>query len=653
MKIKVLNMCLITACAVLLFFIPGKSIVYARAQSDTTQQINLSQVEIVARRQEVYSALARVVTVVTKEEIQNAPVKTLSDLLRYIPGVDIRQRGANGVQADINMRGGTFEQMLVLLNGINITDPQTGHYALDIPVDLSSIDRIEVLQGPGSRELGPNAFSGAVNIITGSSETNRVGVGISGGSYGFLSQEAGGTLVSGPVTAFASASHSRSEGYMEDTDFGITNVFGQVKMRTGQSGRINLQGGFQDKDYGAYGFYSLNPLYANEYEATKTFFGSASFSTTIKRLSVETKVYWRRHHDRFELFRDYRGAYPGYTHNYHLTQVAGVSQTVSLVSFLGKTTMGVDYRNEHIFSNALGEVMADGVPVPFEPDSIFFTRDKRRQNVNGFVSHALYFNKFSASVGVLGNYCDHFGSNFYFGADLGYAFNSYWSLYASVNQSLRLPTFTDLYLNNATQEGNPNLKPEKAITYEAGVKYRHHRWNAGVLGYYRMGRDIIDWVKYSSSDVRFTAVNHARINALGTEMFLEYLSRTMLQRIKLAYSFLTQDKTSEEYDSKYALDYLKHKLTLNIDHIIYKEFSASWRLSFSDRAGNFTNASNLPENYRPFFLTDLRVQWQKGGVTIFCDVNNLFNTSYADYGGIIQPGIWIKSGIKIVYLPQI
>jgi len=127
MKIKVLNMCLITACAVLLFFIPGKSIVYARAQSDTTQQINLSQVEIVARRQEVYSALARVVTVVTKEEIQNAPVKTLSDLLRYIPGVDIRQRGGNGVQADINMRGGTFDQMLVLLNGINISDPQTGH----------------------------------------------------------------------------------------------------------------------------------------------------------------------------------------------------------------------------------------------------------------------------------------------------------------------------------------------------------------------------------------------------------------------------------------------------------------------------------------------------------------------------------------------
>ncbi len=168
--------------------------------------------------------------------------------------------------------------------------------------------------------------------------------------------------------------------------------------------------------------------------------------------------------------------------------------------------------------------MADGVPVPFEPDSIFFTRDKRRQNVNGFVSHALYFNKFSASVGVLGNYCDHFGSNFYFGADLGYAFNSYWSLYASVNQSLRLPTFTDLYLNNATQEGNPNLKPEKAITYEAGVKYRHHRWNAGVLGYYRMGRDIIDGVKYSSFRRSVYGSKSCPNQCAGTEMFLEYLS---------------------------------------------------------------------------------------------------------------------------------
>ncbi|MDR3705207.1 MAG: TonB-dependent receptor [Paludibacteraceae bacterium] len=620
---------------------------FAQTKTDSMQSIRLSEVAVTAQRQQVYSSLAGMVTVMGKEEIAKAPVQTLSDLLRYVSGVDIRQRGANGVQSDLSVRGGSFDQVLVLINGVNITDPQTGHYALDVPIDLSAIDRIEVLQGPGSRVLGPNAFSGAINIITGSSEKSGVGAQIVGGDHGYIYQGANATLRTGNVTTFATASNSRSNGYIDDTDFGITNAFGQVRVDSKTLGNVNIQGGYQDKAYGAYGFYSLKPAYANEYEHTRTFFASASTERSFGKLTIAPKVYWRRHNDEFDLFRDNVGAYVGYTPNYHQTDVTGAAVTASYVSGLGKTSLGLDYRYEHIYSNTLGEAMSTKVHVPFEADSVYFTKEKSRNNFNVSLDHAVYFDKFSASAGALCNYSNDFGSNFYFGGDLGYAFTSAWKAYASANQSLRLPTFTDLYYVAATQQGNPDLNPERAMTYELGLKYHQNRFNGGVSAYYRLGKNVIDWVKYTSSDVKYVAVNHAEVDALGGESFIEYLPKQFVQRVKLSYSYLHLDKQSDGYDSKYALDYLKHKVSLDIDHDLYKGFSASWRFNYSDRAGNYTDANNALVDYKPFFLTDLRLQWTNKKITIFGEATNLFNVKYADYGGVEQPGRWIKSGISV------
>ena len=620
---------------------------FAQTKADSTQSIRLSEVAVTAQRQQVYSSLAGMVTVMGKEEIAKAPVQTLADLLRYVSGVDIRQRGANGVQSDLSVRGGSFDQVLVLINGVNITDPQTGHYALDVPIDLSSIDRIEVLQGPGSRVLGPNAFSGAINIITGSSEKSGVGAQLVGGNHGYIYQGANATLRSGKVTTFATASNSRSEGYIDDTDFGITNAFGQVRVDSKTLGNVNIQGGYQDKAYGAYGFYSLKPAYANEYEHTRTFFASASTERSFGKLTIAPKVYWRRHNDEFDLFRDNVGAYKGYTPNYHQTDVTGAALTASYVSWLGKTSLGLDYRNEHIYSNTLGEAMSTKVHVPFEADSVYFTKEKSRNNFNVSLDHAVYFKKFSASAGALCNYSNDFGTNYYFGGDVGYAFTSAWKAYASANQSLRLPTFTDLYYTSSTQQGNTELKPERAMTYELGLKYHQNRFNGGVSAYYRLGKNVIDWVKYTSSDVKYVAVNHAEVDALGGESFIEYLPKQFVQRVKLSYSYLHLDKQSDGYDSKYALDYLKHKVSLDIDHELYKGFSASWRFNYSDRAGNYSDANNALVDYKPFFLTDLRLQWTNKTITIFGEATNLFDVKYADYGGVEQPGRWIKSGINV------
>jgi iron complex outermembrane receptor protein len=244
------------------------------AQVDSTRNIRLTEVEVTAQKQQLHADLARVVTVMTKEEIATAPAATVAELLRFLSGVDIRQRGVNGVQSDVSMRGGSFDQMLVLLNGINVSDPQTGHYSLDIPVDISSIDRIEILQGPASRTLGPNAFSGAINIITGTSDSSSATLSYTGGDHGLTAPSASGTLALDKAKLFGAVSYNRSDGYAANTDYDILNAFGQVRVNTKATGDMNFQAGFQNKGYGALQFYSLK--YPDQYEHTTSMNASLS-----------------------------------------------------------------------------------------------------------------------------------------------------------------------------------------------------------------------------------------------------------------------------------------------------------------------------------------------------------------------------------------
>ena len=134
------------------------------------------------------------VSVIPREEIEYAPVTSIQELLEYVAGVDVRQRGAEGVQADISIRGGTFDQTLILLNGVNITDPQTGHHNLNLPVSINQIERIEILEGPAARVYGPNAFSGAINIVTRQPDKTSWKLAIEGGSFGYFDVQGAGSF---------------------------------------------------------------------------------------------------------------------------------------------------------------------------------------------------------------------------------------------------------------------------------------------------------------------------------------------------------------------------------------------------------------------------------------------------------------------------
>ena len=155
---------------------------------------------------------ARMVTVMDSVAIASIPATTVNDLLKAAVGVDVRQRGPQGIQTDISLRGGTCEQIAVLLDGISISDPQTGHNSADFPVPISQIERIEILEGPAARTYGTSSLLGAINIVTKKSTSNSVEARLEGGSHGLASGSVAAGMAGRNASHNLSAGYSRSDG---------------------------------------------------------------------------------------------------------------------------------------------------------------------------------------------------------------------------------------------------------------------------------------------------------------------------------------------------------------------------------------------------------------------------------------------------------
>lgn len=620
---------------------------YVSAQTDTSKvsmEYNLDEIEVSAQRAPVaFSQVARIVSVISREEIEAAPVQSIQELLEYALSVDVRQRGPLGAQADVSVRGGSFDQTLILLNGINISDPQTGHHSLDLPVSLKNIQRIEILEGPAARVFGPNAFSGVINIITSADGQTNLKVDLAAGQHKLSDLNVSGNLTNGSWSHFASINRISSDGYIDNTDFKNLNAFYQTKANL-KPGTLSFQVGQTNKAFGANSFYTAT--YPNQFEETKTTFASIKFETG-KKLHVNPSLYWRRHQDRFELFRDNPASwYKG--HNYHLTDVFGSKLDAWISSKFGKTAFGAEVRSENIWSNVLGNALASPVKVPGESGH-FFTKSYSRTTISYFAEHSFYFKNLAISAGAMSNWISDlgFGWNIYPGADISYEFVKHYKLYGSGNSTLRMPTFTDLFYSGPTNVGNPNLKPEKSQTYEGGIKIAYPGFwgHAGV--YYRKGEDLIDWVRQADTE-KWQTQNLTKINTTGVELSGNlspekvWKTKLFLTKLGINYAYSHLEKGTNDVFSYYVLDNLKHKLDFQIEHRVWQKLDASWKISYQDRNGMRTST----EPYKPFWMVNTRLSWKSQSTEVYATASNLFNKKYFDLGPVEQPGRWITVGIS-------
>ncbi len=561
----------------------------------------------------IKSEAGRSVLVITSEEIKNLPVSTVEELLKYVCGFDFQQRGAGGIQVDPSVRSGTFEQTLILLNGFKLTDPQTGHNTLNIPVSLEDIERVEILKGPGSRIFGPNALSGAVNIITRSSATGRFSLAFRRGQYGYQELTTGLKAGGGACHNTLSFSIRSSDGYMENTDFSHLILHDSLSVNF-SSARALFQAGFSEKAFGANGFYS--PSFPEQWEKTRVLFLAGDTFIYGKHSTVNPRVYLRLGSDEFLLKR----SNPSFYRNLHHNLSGGAEIKFYHYSRLGQTTAGLEIRTERIDSNRLG--------VHERTTSGLFVEHKVQSS--GFVLLA---------GGVLYHYPSH-GWKFWPGAEVNYNLRDALKLFVSYNQAFRLPTFTELFYADPVNLGNPELQPEKTRELEAG--FRHEGKIVGLEAgiFFRKADNLIDWVKSSSSEP-WRAENISKIITRGVESKIS-LGRDLLHRfpwletVSTSFVYYHNRKYLEGYLSKYALSGLRTQLLFGLQ---FKPVSG-WRMSLNGRYFQRLTGNKA-------FVLDGRLSRSYRNLEFFVEATNLGNSHYYDAGFLPAPGRWLYAGFKI------
>ena len=638
------------SAAYLLFANPGD---VAAQEADTTVSRNydLEAIDVTSEElPESYSDISRVVVSINQKEIEQAAVTSIDELIEYASNVDIRQRGTNGMQSDISIRGGSFDQTLILLNGMNITDPQTGHHNLNLPIDLSSITRIEILKGPGAWKFGPGAFSGAINIVTSPEEQAFIREKAEFGQHQ-LSKE----LISTGFTIkntghIISAQRSSSDGYINNTDFKNRSIFYHGNL-TGAKTKLDIQAGASDKAFGANNFYTA--AFPNQYEEIQTYFTGASLKIKTGKLIINPRAYFRRNNDRFLLFRDN----PSLNSNFHTTNVLGGNLLLNyLHGTSATTTIGLDARNEQIFSNNLGKEAINPIYSPVN-DTILLDKHQGRTNFSAFAGHKRYFNKLMINAGINFTYNTDLENEIFIypGVDMAYDVNRNVALFASVNKTMRMPTFTDLYYTSPNNQGNPDLLPEEAIGYDLGVRFKNHLIKTSVTGFLTQGSNMIDWVRETTQD-KWRTINYTELNTRGIEFNAKidfnalFENQNVLNSAKVAYTFIDQQQIESKLISNYSLNYLKHRFDFDLNHNIWQNIKADWHVAYQDRNGEFEKfvdqTSVGMRDYEPFWTVDLKIGWQQYGWNIYAEAKNLFDVPYYDFGNIPQPGRWLKIGLS-------
>jgi vitamin B12 transporter len=605
---------------------------YAEAQNDTTKNLN----EVMVRENRLKLPFAkqnRNIWIIDNQQIKNLPSRSVSELLSYVTGVDVRQRGPGGVQADISIDGGTFDQTLVLINGVKVSDPQTGHNMMNLPISVDDIDHIEVLRGSASRIYGTNALTGAINIVTKS--VTRTGLSaniftgssfkkdeVSGNTYANYGIRATGTLALKESSHLFSAGQEAGSGYRYNTAFNNQKFFYEGKVNVGKTDQLDITGGYIHNKFGANGYYS-SPGDKEAEETVKTALAAiayktqlTSFWTLMPRLSyrnnVDDYLYIKQSPDKF--------------HNHHVTQVLSAELNNSFQTAIGEFGLGLETRKEKINSTNLGK------------------RNRDNAGIYGEYKFDLVKNLL-VNVGSYVNYNSDYGWQAFPGLDAGYTFYGNWKVFVNVGTGQRLPTFTDLYYKGPTNIGNDQLQPEKSRYAEGGIKYNSTHFVLNASLFKRRITNFIDWVKDKTTDP-WQPENVSELNTTGYTLSGDYNTGALENaavlnslRFGLAYTYLDPEiRTTlpEANISRYAVESLKNQFTATVNAEFLKVMALTLTARYCERI-----------SYKDYTVMDARLSYKLKRSSIYADASNIFDVNFIQAGAVPMPGVWATLGYKI------
>ena len=581
------------------------------SQQDTT---DLKEVVVSTTKLEIpFSKNFRTVKIISSDYIKNSPASNVSDLLQEITGIDVRRRGVGGVQGDLYIRGGGFDQTLLLVDGMKMDDAQTGHHTLNMILPLYLIERIEVIKGPAARIFGQNAFNGAINIVTKdvTGEKKQIDMSLKEISYGSFEQKnisAVTKIITNKVKSLVSFSNNISDGYRHNTDYKRNNYFVKTSFNL-KSSPIDVIASFTENKFGANGFYA-SPSATEQYEETQASLLGVSTTINSEKLSIKPRLYWRRGQDEYIYIRDNPSVY----RNLHKTNKVSAELSGSYFSNSGVTGFGIDLSTVNISSNNLGE--------------------HDRTTVNLFIDHTfkLFDEKLVLSPGIAVSYFSDMSFHSFPGIDLGYNINSNFKLYSNIGKTFRIPTYTDLYYSDRTTVGNENLNPESATSTELGFKYNTSNFKISGAFFNRKAKNIIDYVKENEDDL-WNAVNIGSLKTTGFELDFRYNFQNQ-NYLNLGYTNIKDNNYVTNINfSKYSLNSLKHHFTskLNLNYI--RNVNHSFVYKYAERSDKSS-----------YNILDSKIMYKKG---LFIYVNNIFDEVYSETNLVPMPGTSFLVGISV------
>lgn len=564
-----------------------------------------------SRVKSLFASQLRDVIIVTREELQQYPGESVADILQVIGGVDVQRRGIDGVQTDFGIRGSGFEQVLILLDGVRMNDPQTGHHNGDIPVSILDIDRIEILSGQASALYGSHGFGGVINILTDPGDRTGSIIELRGGSFGTAAVRASQTLQRGRYSGRISLDRQRSDGYRDDTDYDIFNLSHRSRFHFG---KLSLDGvvGYQNKDFGANGFYANYP----SREETETFWAHVNMNWALDRSwHIEATSFVKRHDDFFIL--DYQR--PEWYQNDHRSWISGGRMRI-LRQYSQDRALAVELEGlgEWLNSTSLGE----------------------RHRVRWAVGSEFYFpvsKKLVFDLGVRLDYESQWDLQVNPSVNVRWGAGNDWIFRGTVGRVFRAPTFTELYYQSPANKGNSDLEPEFGWSAEIGILKGFEHGSFETTLFLRNERNKIDWVAESMDDP-WQVMNLGRWRVQGLSFKIRWkLNRwchwrshyTALRRI---------DQSEVKMMSKYIFNAPIHDFVLGLD------FDGPWRLKQT-----FIFRLKKREMNDSYQLFDVKFQYPHGRWTWSLELTNLFNTMYWEIPGVMMPGRRLISGCRFTF----
>ncbi len=547
------------------------------------------------------------------------PAWSFADLLKQDSSVHVRERGPDGTQADISIRGSTFDQVLVMINGVRVNDPQTGHHTLDLPLPFEAVQQVEVLAGAGATLYGSDAVGGTLNFVTKKPESKELRLMGGIGEHGWNRLAASGGFRKGIWSQSLSVARDFSTGFMEGRNFRNVSLASESFFDT-SVGSTSILAAYNDRPFGANGFYG--PWNSWEQTGTKLFSATQTLGRDPDGLTHRFNFAYRRHNDHFVLCREgcvFGGVQfePDAFQNFHTTNVYQGSYNIS--GDLGSKVRwsgGAQMLSEGIDSTVAGDRRR-------ERAAVFLVLDLRPTD------------RLTISAGVREEAWDKWNirTNPTFSA--GYWLGGGFKVRALASSAFRIPTFTDLYHRDPGNVGNEHLVPETIWNYDGGVDwYAPSGTQLSATVFHRRGKNQIDWIKDEGSSV-FEARNTQEINFTGAEVEVRHRFENSLQLWANYTALHASQVIAVGGTSRYVFNFPQNQGNVGLQGVL-GPFMLKTRVGAYNRSWQSARA-----------LWDLSVGRGGGSWRPFFQVTNMLDTEHEAFPGLLQPGRWIRGGIQI------